>query len=353
MKASRKHWHIVVALLVCCAGCADDTFAVVSVTTRSSSLDDVAQLRVHVSKSTAEDVLLYPPKSSRTLRLDTERPVTFSVEFKDWSGKATFEVEPLGKDGETLAYGKTSIMVTRHAVAAVAVDVVPGAVRPDHPLGGVMSDDPLSCTPDVPADACGTDRTCGLLCTPGSPAAAMCYAAGVGKPGEACASNGSCAPGSQCFTFSAVGCNVTTCLKFCNSDSACGDGNTFCNVPIPCGASSRFTACSHPCDPTVTVNTGCAVGLSCFVYSGETTDCACPGFGSTGASCTQNSGCNGELGCAGCAVGSSCVIPTGTDAGVGSGVCRPVCKLAEPACPSGTSCHPFDNSSRRLFGFCQ
>jgi hypothetical protein len=353
MRASPQQGLVLLPLLVWCAGCADDTFAVVSVRTRSGSLDDVAQLRVHVTNASAEDILVYPPQGSRALHLEAQQPVTFSVEFPDWSGQATFEVEPLARDGGALAYGKTNATINRHAVAAVAVNVVPGAFRPDHPQGGVTSDSPLSCAPAAPADACGANRTCELLCTSTDPAASMCYGSGAGQPGDSCAGNGSCAPGSQCFTFTATGCNVKTCLRFCTGDSTCADASAFCNVPIPCGNGPRFSACSRPCDPTVTINNGCATGLSCFVYPGETTDCACPGFGSAGAGCTQNSGCNGEPGCSGCAAGFSCVIPTGTDAGASNGVCRPACKLAAPTCPSGTACHPFDNASRKVFGFCQ
>jgi hypothetical protein len=34
-------------------------------------------------------------------------------------------------------------------------------------------------------------------------------------------------------------------------------------------------------------------------------------------------------------------------------VCRPICKLAAPVCPSGTTCHAFDGSTRLLYGFCK
>lgn len=329
-------------LLACWNGCADDTFALVSVTTSSGRLDDVAELRVHVTNAAAGDVLDYPMQMSRPLQLDTERPVTFSVEFKDWSGQAAFEVEPLAKDGTTLAYGRTLAFVSRHEVNAVAVLVYPGTARPEQRQGGVMSDDDLACAPHAPAEACGTDnRTCGVLCS-ADQAVSMCYLAGPNAPGAACTSNRDCAPGTQCFPLGAIACPVMTCLKFCSNDSECGDSNAFCNVPIPCGRRT-FRACSRPCDPTLASNNGCAAGLGCFVYSGETTDCACPGTGGTGAACTQN---------AGCASGLSCLLPTSPDAGA-TGVCRPVCKLAAPTCPSGTTCHAFEDSSRRLYGVCQ
>jgi hypothetical protein len=146
---------------------------------------------------------------------------------------------------------------------------------------------------------------------------------------------------------------VMTCLRFCDhNDAACGETNAFCNVPIRCGTTSPdFAACSRPCDPTGSATKGCATGLSCFVYAGETTDCACAGLGDLGASCTQNSGCNGEPACAGCRTGLSCVVLTGS--ATSAGTCRSVCSLASPACPTGTTCHAFDSSARRLYGFCQ
>jgi hypothetical protein len=179
----------------------------------------------------------------------------------------------------------------------------------------------------------------------------MCYAAGAGTPGAACAENNDCSPGAQCFQFTAVGCSVMTCLRFCNSDAACAEPDAYCNLPIPCGNTTpSFMACSRPCDPTG-ATAGCAPGLACFVYADETTDCACPGLGAAGAACTRSQGCNGEAGCSGCQAGLSCVIP----AGGGGGVCRPICKLppAAPSCPTGTACNPFTNSTRKLFGFCQ
>jgi hypothetical protein len=324
--------------------CQDDSFALVRVLAYSGTLDGIGQLRVHVTSASAERVLLYPEQPSQSLRLDATSALTLSVQFGgSRSGEATFEVEALSAGNAVLGYGKSSSAIGKHGVSNVTVRVVPGAVRPEHPLdAGTDGQGPLACDPTAPAFACGTARTCGILCTSDEPAVSLCYLAGTRNPGDPCISNNDCAPGSQCFTFTGAGCSVTTCLRFCSDDSACGQPDAFCNVPVRCGSTAPFAACSRPCDPAA--GSGCAPGLSCFVYAGETTDCACPGEGGSGAACTQNSGCG---------VGLSCVIPVGTDAGTGTGICRPVCKLASPACPTGTTCHAFDNSSRRLYGFCQ
>jgi len=334
--------------------CADDSFAVLRVLTSSGTLDGISQLRVFVSNASDEKVLLYPRQASQPLHLDNERPVTLSVQFgASSSGETTFEIEALSPD-MVLGYGEASIVIEEDSVSNLTVRIFPGTVRPERRLDAGASIDgqaQLACDPVVPSAACGAGQTCGIVCALEQPASAMCYLAGAKQPGELCTSNRDCAPGSQCLTFTATGCSVMTCLKFCGDDQACGEPDSYCNVPIRCGSTGRFSACSRPCDPTL--GSGCVPGLSCFVYDGETTDCGCPGQGGVGAGCTQNSGCNGQSGCAGCSAGLSCVIPPGADAGAGTGTCRPVCKIAAPACPSGTSCHPFDNSSRRLYGFCQ
>jgi hypothetical protein len=342
------------------SGCKDDSYAVVSVLTRADSVSGVAQFRVYVDNAAAEDVLLYPQEPTENLTLDTTHPITFSVEFDSTrGGSPSFGVEPLSLRGDPVGYGTASGSLAQNGVANVTVFVELGARRPlrgiDAGAGFDSGTSGLTCNPYAPAVACGPDRTCGLLCNQGEPAVGMCYASGGGSPGDTCASNNDCAPGSQCFTFSAVGCSVMTCLRFCDhNDAACGETGTYCNVPIVCGTTSpSFAACSRPCDPTGIGTIGCATGLGCFVYADESTDCACPGFGAVGSPCTQNSGCNGEPGCAGCAAGASCVVPTQTDAGAGGGTCRPICNLAAPSCPSGTTCHAFDQSTRRLYGFCQ
>ncbi|MBN2573473.1 MAG: hypothetical protein JXP73_02810 [Deltaproteobacteria bacterium] len=329
--------------------CKDDAYAVVSVLTFADSVSGVAQFRVHVHNDSAEDTLVYPREATESLTLDTSHPVTFSVQFgASRGGPVTFEVEALDAAGATLGYGTTSGTIEQGKVFRVTVLIVVGALRPVHGLDGGT----LTCDPYAPAVACGPGQTCGLLCGGTEPAVGMCYAAGAGAPGDACASNNDCAPGSQCFTLSALGCSVMTCLRFCDhDDAACAETGSFCNVPIACGSTPPFAACSRPCDPTGSGTVGCAAGLACFIYADETTDCACAGLGAAGAACTQNHGCNGEPGCGGCRAGLSCIVPAGS----ASGVCRPICdlNLAAAACPTGTTCNPFAGSTRGQYGFCE
>jgi hypothetical protein len=357
--SSRSSWLSALAVaLVLVPACKEDSYAVVSVLTLSGSVAGVAQFRVYVHNGSDEDTLYYPKQPTESLVLDTTHPVTFSVEFgTSRGGEATFGVEALDANGTTLGYGESDSVIAKGKVFRVTVFIEIGAVRPQVGIdagttidGGSSS---LACDPYQPALACGTGQTCGLLCNPGEPAIGMCYSAGPGQPGSVCDKNDDCLPGSQCFAFEAVGCSVKTCLRFCNhDDAACGEQGAFCNLPFSCGSTHEFFACSRPCDPTGSGTTGCAQGLACFVYGQETTDCACPGLGGLGTICTQSQGCDGEAGCMGCQAGLSCVVPANADAG-STGTCRPICSLAAPACPTGTTCNPFTGSTRNLYGFCQ
>jgi hypothetical protein len=344
-----KPWPIVLPALLFCAGCGDHAFAVVSVVTYAGTMDPVARLRVHVTGDQATQPLLYPKQSTQSLRLDATHPVTFSVEFASApASQVRFEVEALSTDWKALGYGTSLASIRKNAVSNVPVSIAVGALRPEH----IVDNDVCSLT--AAAAACGADRTCGVLCSD-TTSVNMCYLSGTEKPGAACTSNNDCVSGAQCFTFTAVGCNVKTCLKFCSDDASCSEANAYCNTPISCGNAPGIRTCSRPCDPTVTNNNGCAAGLGCFRYPKDATDCACPGFGVAGAPCTQNSGCNDEPGCLGCAAGLSCFLPQGTDAGAPVGVCRPVCKRAAPSCPSGLTCYAFESPSEQpsSYGYCQ
>lgn len=344
----------VLAWLASLPGCSEDSYALVSVLTYTGSIGNVAQVIAHVTSATGQQSLTYPRKAGPPLHFDNLHPVTFSVEFPaSYVGATTLEVELVAEDGRPQGYGKSTADIVRGHIVRVEVRVVAGAVRPENASASDGGAPSMLCDPYAPAAACGEERACGVLCSQDNPAASMCYLAGTGAPGSPCASNGDCLPGSQCFAFSALGCAVKACLRFCNhDDKQCGEQGSYCNIPIACGSSPALAACSRPCDPTGAATTGCAPGLGCFVFAGETTDCACPGQGDMGSPCTQNSGCDNATSCLGCKAGLSCIVPAGAPSGA-TGACRPACNLATPTCPSGTTCRAFEGSSRRLFGFCQ
>ena len=218
---------LALASLIASAGCKEDSYALVSVLTRSGTLSGVAQFRVYVDNGPDSSTLYYPRQLTESLVLDTTDPVTFSVQFStSRGGPTTFGVEPLDVASTVLGYGEAKAAIEKEKVFKVTVLVEPGAVRPVQGMDG-------GCDPYQPAITCGAGHTCGLLCSDGQPAVGMCYVAGPALPGQTCASNNDCSPGSQCFTFSASGCPVMTCLRFCQGDAACGEAGAYCNLHDP------------------------------------------------------------------------------------------------------------------------
>ena len=135
--------HLIVLPLLL-AACADDSFAVIELLAYSGTLDGVSQFRVHVTTASAEEVLLYPPQPTRSLHLDADRPVTFSVEFgAAHSGEATFEIEALSPQDTVLGYGKSSGTISKHTVSSVTYPY------PLSPLGSLAPSGPS--IPSMPA----------------------------------------------------------------------------------------------------------------------------------------------------------------------------------------------------------
>jgi len=128
---------LVLAALPALLGCQDDSFAVVSVRLFSGTLDGIAQFRVYVGNQGEQERLFYPKQPSESLHLDTNHPVTFSVEFStSREGEAIFEVAPLDKSLSGLGYGISSVAISKGKVATVQVVVYAGAVRPERGLDG-------------------------------------------------------------------------------------------------------------------------------------------------------------------------------------------------------------------------
>ena len=312
------------------AACSEDKSFVVVRVLGSLSIANVVQLRVKVTDGQYSEQLLYPetPRAATALlQLDPNTPVTFSVSFRTmFKDDVVLDVEPLDTGGASLGRG-TSVPqpLKLGQVTYVTVEVTPP-----------------TCDPMAPVATCGHSYTCALVCDQNSQPDKLCFPAGLGNPGESCADTTNCAPGSACFEFttcSTVAQPVKTCRKFCTGDSICGTGSS-CIAGVSCdNASTSFRLCSRPCDPTGDATLGCAPGLLCFIYSGETTDCACRDqsrAGAVGASCATDDACQPGLLC--------------VDRGSAKS-CQAICQLSSPKCSTGT-CTRLTNPDYQVYGAC-
>jgi len=108
---------LALSLLIALAGCKEDSYALVSVLTRSGTLSGVAQFRVYVDNGSDSSTLYYPRQPTESLVLDTTDPVTFSVQFSTSRGGETrFEVEPLDVAGTVLGYGEAKAAIEKEKV---------------------------------------------------------------------------------------------------------------------------------------------------------------------------------------------------------------------------------------------
>lgn len=320
-------WIPLFGLLV---GCSEhDSYLLVSAYSDMEPIDKVAQLRVHASVDDKQDLLHYPRMATGNFRLDPSTPITFSIGFSEaYKGSALIEVEALATNGESLGYGRATTTLLAGDTTRLEIRLFPSAIRVTS-AGGTSA---LSCSPMNPAATCGPDRTCSLMsCLPGEHQEGICYPAGQGQPGAICVRNSDCPVGSQCFSFTPT-CAARTCLRYCLTDSDCNETGSRCDTVLSCGV----RLCSRPCDPTGEGRTGCAPGLVCFIYTGESTDCSCEELrekGSVGAVCTSDEQCG---------PGMVCVLPRGT--------CNPVCDRTTAVCPTGLTCTPL--TGYKKFGAC-
>jgi hypothetical protein len=334
----------VAALLA--GGCsADRSFALVSVLSAGGQFNDVAQLQVEVDNGSYHDVLTYPrAATSTTYRFDDMVPLTFSVSFRSSShdGSLDVRVTTLNATGGVTGSGLGSAAIDRSHVTKVPVTVTRGALPPKRDAGAdaLLFDAGPPCDPTMPASACGAGRTCVVACRPDDSNVGMCQMAGSKPPGALC--NDDCEQGSECFAFSCGGAPVRSCLRLCSTDADCG-GQGRCATPVPCGAKTTpYRTCTRPCDPVAPATSGCAAGLSCFLFGDEVPDCDCVSAqrtGDDGAACVDSDSCRPGLFC----------VSMG-----GAKACRPLCRLdAMPAqCPGGRVCAKLVDPPFTVYGAC-
>ena len=318
----------------------------------SSSLVNVTEVRVTVTSGSKITNLVYPGKNET---IDAEVGTTLSVSFSDdQTGSAVFDILVVTPNG--CAVGHDSTAIRKRAISRLMIALTPATCAPP-PDGGGDGGDTMDTPPfpgcDPALRTCGENMTCHVNCTVNQ---GTCTAAGSGGHGSACNNdNKNCQPGTQCFDYTSLGCNVTACLKFCKTNNDCanvtdgGIGNgAVCLGDVQCGGkSSGHKTCSFDCDPRGTATTGCPVGLKCFRVQGDNdqVDCLCPGPARVkpeGADCPSASDCAPGLICN--EMGAATGMPTRK--------CRKLCKRSEnnADCPAGQTCTI--QAANTIYGVC-
>lgn len=354
-----------IALLVLTAGWAlacstpQQSFIVLVLQSSSSTpITGIAQIEVVASKGTDGDQTLHYAANNLSIGQDADVDTgTLSVSFSGTeTGDVTFQITALDGRGCPLAEGTAIVTIKRGAVNEAVVPLAMDSQSqcgadgsaPDAATGVTFA----GCDPANPLGVCPATSTCQLECQ------AMvngCTQAGGGGAGAACQSNSDCAPGSQCFSYSSLGCSTAICLRYCANDLACGgatDGGvgpgSFCRDPVTCGnVATAYHTCSFSCNPSAAAATaaatGCPAGLACLMPGNDEVDCACPEstrVGREGTACAS---------AAACAPGFVCSAQT----------CRAICRCdaqsgicsAPDSCPTaGTQCTVVPHQT--IYGLC-
>ena len=187
---------------------------------------------------------------------------------------------------------------------------------------------------------CQRGCACGRCNVVGS--TATCVAVGKTQLGAVCKPGADdCAPGLVCLK-EVCGNALGRCYQFCTEDKQCS--NAICQIPVDDsqGHDTGFKTCDVPpydCDPVE--NSGCPnPAFNCYLTSLNQTLCDCPSatVGQNDAPCTIYNDC---------APGFVCIQGVG---GETTAHCHFACKLASPACPTGTTCTP--EAAGATFGYC-
>jgi hypothetical protein len=342
-------------------GCARPKSYVVLKLESGTPIADIRSVVVGVHQGdTLSTTLTYP--ASPGITIDVTHPADLSVSFTGGqSGTVTFQVTLYDqyncKVGEsTPATGVIGIIKGGNVgEVIIALSAYGGCSTKDGGADGSPGMTFPGCDPVSPG--CGMGKTCQVNC---EKSVGECTAGGKGAPGDACAMNADCAPGSQCFDYAGTGCSVKVCLRFCNNDNGCGTSDagvavgtrSLCAGPVQCsGVNTGYHTCTFGCDPrepAATANTmGCPKGLGCVVVADmDQVDCKCAEktrVGKDNAPCTS---------AAQCALGYICMVP--------EDVCRAICRCdangmtctAPNDCSaSGKTCTALTNDT--VFGVCR
>ena len=350
------------------AGCSQpDSFIILSLESTSTSIDNVAQIEVQVTGLARP---LYYDAHGMSINRTDQR--TLSVGFPhDRTGSIEFTVDALTNLGCSIGHGKATQEIKKGNTAMVPVALTPMSCSnvdggaPEVPPGVTLPGcDPVN--PQIAPDggvACADTQTC-LVCTTPADAGVqqnVCSRGGTAGPGMTCVGNADCMPGTQCFNYKTLGCDLRLCLRFCNGNAECaafgatGNGpGSVCEGPVMCpDFLTAYHTCTVNCDPRAAAAAnggGCPTGLACVMpASMDKVDCACAESTRTkleGQACTQ---------AADCAPGLICNLMSNTK------ICRSICRCDANAagncvatandCPkAGTTCHAVTNNT--IYGVC-
>ena len=329
--------------------CAHDSYLVVVMKTTGGPLPGVSRVTVMVTDSahgTPMATKTFTITADGGLAIDAVAGKTFSLSFTpDRSGPVDVDVTAYGAAGCMGSGVQRSVAIKKGGTASVIVALSPttacGSSDGGTPDGNVTF---VGCNPAL-AGSCPSPQTCYVDCTA---KVGVCVQGGTRRPGETCASNGDCMPGTQCFDY---GCGPTTkyCLKFCNGDADCAGSTSVaavstCSDPVVCPPQTSYKTCGFVCDPRGTATKGCPAGLSCFLFSSATGGEDVPACGCSAATRVGTDG-------ASCVTATDCAPGFLCDQMVGGMFCRRICQMASPGdCPAPQGCTALQNNS--TYGVC-
>jgi hypothetical protein len=341
------------AAVALAGGCGNKTKSFVVLKLESGTqIVSITRVVVDVSQGSMSNRLTYHPNPAVTL--DEQHSTDLSVNFSGGqSGSVSFHVSLYNQFDCQIGEGATTGIIKGGNVAQVIVAISFLGDCSQRDGGADASGDTFPGCDPVAAN-CAAGKTCQVNC---DKRVGECTAGGTGQAGSTCAKNADCAPGLQCFDYSATGCAVKVCLRFCNRDEGCvgagsGDGGaatgaaavgtrSVCQGPVQCGgAVTGYRTCTFGCDPretaTTAKTTGCPPGLSCLVVGDmDQVDCACAEAtrsGKDNAPCTSS---------AQCAPGYICNLMSGAR------VCRALCRCDAKGmiCSAPNDCSPASGKS--------
>jgi hypothetical protein len=166
------------------------------------------------------------PADAGSAPADAGMVKTLSVDFSSTvTGTVSFDVDTIDTSGCIVGQGHTDVVIRKGAVAEGSVALTPQPPHDCNGDGGSPDGSPDAsdggptfpgCDPMSPQTGAGLQCATGQVCQVDCPLNKTdCVQGGTGVPGSTCRNNADCAPGTQCFDYSTLGCMGTkVCLEF-------------------------------------------------------------------------------------------------------------------------------------------